>query len=333
MPHNYAPTPVVMTTIPSPDDGDAPTAASVNQSTEALANAIAYLTLLGMKTKVVTATGSIVTPANCGALGFVLHYGGGGGAGYAVAGSTSDNQYSNGGGGGGAALLSIVPVALLPSTTYTVTIGAGGSGGIVGSTTIPTVGGDSIFAQGASELARAQGAGYAFVGTITPSTTLGLVAVPGGPTPSPATAFLHSHVLADGNLILAMPKFPGMGGFGLSSQSNYTPAGYGAASKEGYAGGAPGTSGAPSASKQGGGYGGGGAAGPGGVGGAGGSGGAGNNAGAGGAGVAGTSGAANTGAGGGGGGAGGSGTSAGAGSNGGAGGSGKSILCYFGDAI
>lgn len=42
MPHNYAPTATRLTVVPSPDDGDARTAASVNQSSEALGDGVEW---------------------------------------------------------------------------------------------------------------------------------------------------------------------------------------------------------------------------------------------------------------------------------------------------
>jgi hypothetical protein len=72
-----------------------------------------------------TSTGTFVTPSNCSSVEVFL-VGGGAGGGYARV-STDANYGTAGGGGGGGAVLRRT-LTVVPGTSYTVTIGAGGAG-------------------------------------------------------------------------------------------------------------------------------------------------------------------------------------------------------------
>lgn len=78
--------------------------------------------------QVLTSGTSYTTPAGCTAI-LVEMWGGGGGGGSGGFANTSDTASPGTGGGGGAYLSQYIPVS--PSTTYTVAIGAAGSGGAV----------------------------------------------------------------------------------------------------------------------------------------------------------------------------------------------------------
>lgn len=89
------------------------------------------------KVQAFTSTGTWVAPSNCYSLSLFLVGGGGGGGGAKVA---SNNHVVSGGGGGGASVVKRT-VSITPGTTYTFTIGAGGSGG--STTAAGSVGSDS----------------------------------------------------------------------------------------------------------------------------------------------------------------------------------------------
>jgi hypothetical protein len=195
--------------------------------------------------------------------------GGGGGAG----------GNANGAGGGGASLQNTVPVTVVPGTTYSITIGNGGTGSAGASS--GNDGADTIFGDSLAVFTGASGAGEAL--TQNPGVSVRETEYPG--------VSAQSHL-----------SQPGTGGFGGLYGSYLADDGV-RNLIGGFAGGAAGTQ----ATNHGGG--GGGAAGPQGAGGNGGNGSTG-------AGSAGTSASANTGAGGGGGGGG---TGATAGGDGGSG--------------
>lgn len=248
--------------------------------------------------------------------------GGGGGAGGTSGGAA--NIWSNGGGGGGAAQKDArcnVPVT--PGTSYTVTVGSVGSGGVpdAGGGT----GGDTTFGALATFVGAAGGNNYTTINATTfPSGGLIL-----GGSPNRRTfglnPILFTSLAIKQSFAVHMPQ--GQGGYGsVDTLSDGTAVGqmlHGGPSNGGFTGGGPGSAGTDSGTTHGGGAGGGGGAGFSASGGAGGSGGNGNAAGNGTNGANGTAVAANTGAGGGGGGGGGSASgSPGTGGSGGAGGSG-----------
>ena len=222
--------------------------------------------------------------------------GGGGGQGRAAGGP------NNGSGGGGGAILRVLTVPVVPGTTYTVTIGAGGSGGVYPSPN-PTTGGDTTF----GTLAIFRGASFGSADTAGAETT-----VTSGGMSFKANAGGNAEGSNDPpNFYVAAEAAGGSGGGGQGAglragvAGNDNMSGYGA-----FTGGAAGA-----VSSAGGG--GGGGAGPNGNGGAAGAGAPNVSV----AGVAGTAAASNSGAGGGGGGGGGS--TSGNGGNGGNGGSGQ----------
>lgn len=100
--------------------------------------------------QVFTSTGTWTAPSGCNAVELFL-VGGGGGAGCAV--TTGTNAHEGGGGGGGGEVLKTF-ISVTPGTTYTVTIGSGGSGA-TSSGAAGSVGSDSTF----GALATAQGGG------------------------------------------------------------------------------------------------------------------------------------------------------------------------------
>ncbi len=238
-----------------------------------------------------TSSGSFVCPAGVTLVILVGYGGGGSGAGGRSGGSTGGGAA---GGGGGGSISYTTYVTVVPNTTYTVTIGAGGTA--PAAATNGNDGADTTF----GSLATFKGAGKGYYSSDSKYSVGGL-AVGGVSYGSAAYLNTTQPQTAPGPAI-------GSPGGGYTDSPVFT---YGGANQMGYAGGAQ----ASTVSSYVGGGGGGG--GPGGVGAAGGNG---NNAGTG---VAGSSAAANTGAGGGGGGHGS--TTGGAG---GAGGSGKLIVMW-----
>ena len=315
-------------TIPDASDAKDPT--SVNIALEALGDRTAWLraAIPNLKMEIFTASGTWTAPAST-TFAILVGVGAGGGGGGGATGNGA--VYTCGGGGGGGAQECVTPIAVTPGQAYTVAIGAGGAGGAAnaaGSDGGPTTfqnSGASIFAQFAGG-----GKGQGPSGAAGSSTDF-CFALGGSPVARRSGSLTsHNYVNADPNLFL--PRAPGEGGPGTSSNNPSPQHGLGAAGL-GFGGNA-GTHGAASSPKVGGGAGGGG--GGSGIGtnafGAGVSGGNGGNGGAansGGAGSAGANGAAGSyGGGGGGGGSGGGGTSQGAGGTGGAGGNGYLIVLW-----
>lgn len=323
----YTPTPVELGDITIPADGEDVDAASVNVPLEAIADGVAFLHALGMKSKTFTADGTWNSPANCGAIGFVEMYGGGGGGGGGGRAGTTNTDSGCGGGGGAGAQRVLVAVPLAASTAYTVDVGAGGSAGAV-----ETSGGDGAQSSFGT-IAYARGGGGGCSTADVPAGSGAPRANRGGPV-CQLTAAYYQRVPVVNTSDFAQTMF-GAGGAGMNAASAAGASHVGnrpLTNSGSITGGSAGTHGSTVSTYLGGGGGGGGGAGPEGNGGAGGNGGNGNNAGVGGTGAAGTAAAANTGAGGGGGGCGGQGTSAGTSGVGGAGGSGKVTIYYFGDA-
>lgn len=275
--------------------------------------------------------------------GRVRMWGGGGGGCQSFGGATSGNNVTNNSGpGGGGSLEYELEVPLVPGHTYSVTIGAGGNGGIgvaSGLGTNATDGGDTILTDttAAQEIARARGAarGTGGGGSGEASQTTLNQWMGGSPVRATATNFYERSRVrrvsqdnpAFGVSNALIGPGPGVGG-GTDAWQGF----HGNPSLNGHLGGTPGTNGANtggSGERLGGRGGGGGGGGPGGPGGNGGNGGNSANTPVGGS--PGTSAAANSGAGGGGAGAGGTPTSGGnwaAGASGGNGGSGYFEISY-----
>lgn len=102
-------------------------------------------------TDTVTATGTWVAPAGVFSVTVDAWAGGGGGGKGSFGGNT-------GGGGGGGAYSQQTGIRVTPGVTYTVTVGAGGLGGIIGGAA-STDGGDSWFLSPATVLAKGGGLG------------------------------------------------------------------------------------------------------------------------------------------------------------------------------
>jgi hypothetical protein len=338
MSSTYTPTPVALTSITIPSDGDGPDikAADVNVPFEALADGIAHEGSRAWRSHSWTASGTIVLPSDCSAVLVDMFAGGGcGGNGSKDVPDNGTDSWNAGGGGGGRGGRFRGMLAVTAGHTLTVTVGAGGT--LSGGTT-PTDGSDSTVADGATVLARAKGGRCGANGLeIDTVTTVALVTHGGmagdndGVAPSILNGPGTSQVASTGQDVPGV--LGGQGGQGASSHAWLTSNVRGdGRPADGYAGGAGGNQAGitDSGSYRAGGPGGGGAAGFGGVGGAGGHGGSGNNAGAGGNATAGTAAGANTGAGGGGGGGAGCGSGA-IGDNGvgAAGGSGAVTIHYF----
>lgn len=336
MAHNYVPTPVALTTVPCPDDGDAPVAASVNGAFEELGDGVAYLNQVAIPRidRLTAATGTWTVPAGVTEIEIQAFAGGGGGGGGGAGDNISPTTRSALGGGGGAgSKMAIRRMTVTPGAALTYVNGAGGSAGVGG--TSPSgaggVGGDGADSTfNAVIVARGGGGGYASSAPHT-TTVSQYPRVSGGRSPRGASApYALNEILTvsyGGGPILVDAYCGGQGGAGDIGVGQFASAG--GCSSEGFAGGAAGTPGA-TVTNLGGGGGGGGGAGPGGAGGAGGPGGSGAVV-TGVSGHLGTQGAANTGAGGGGGGAGGQGgTTGGNGEQGRVGGRGAMAIVYFG---
>lgn len=287
--------------------------------------------------KVFLANGSWIAPPGVTYV-ILTGFGGGGAGGSGGLGSTIGANSSCGGGGGGGAQQKTQVAIVVPGTTYTIAIGAGGTafgpqinGGDGNSTSFHDAGYSvAVFWLGA------QG-GMSSAATAVNATREHLG---GGPIYLIDQRYF-TRVDAANYTVDFRNLQPGSGGAGYNyaaviaaaaafSIANESP--YGSSSVEGFAGGYGGVLGSgPNGGHNPGGGGGGGGAGPNGNGGTGGDGGTGNGLGGnGGAGNPGINGAANSGAGGGGGGSGGQGpTSPGVAASGGNGGSGKLTIAWI----
>jgi hypothetical protein len=336
----YTPVAVRITPFTEIVDGEDVTASSVMVPFEACADGTLFATELaeGVDAKVTTrrdvfnASGTWTCPAGVTRVTLQIRGGGGGGGGGAP-GTSATTVSAAGGGGGGASVIRTVDVAVVPTTVYTVTVGAGGAGG-AGGTGTPVAGsngGDTTF----GALATATGACGGQKGkSPVASDVAGSIALGGGPTRLVSSSFATMNpIFVSGVPQPFVSDVPGHGGAARNDTSGFASQ-PGTGSLEGFAGGAAGTIGTLDGSIHGGGGGGGGGAGSA-AGGAAGNGGNGNDTGVGStsAGTAGSAAAANSGSGGGGGGAGGqasAGGTVGVGGAGGAGGSGICIVSYFG---
>jgi hypothetical protein len=319
--------------IQLPTDGDqASMQLGLLSGLQAILDRTQHLALRGMqKVYVFNSTTTWTCPPNV-YLAFVQIFGGGGGgAGGAAGNDGSTNSQAVGGGGGAGAPPPVGRwVSVTPGTTYTITVGAGGTGGSGGTISGPPgAGGDgaaSSLVGGSLDIVGGGGAGgQGAVAAAALANATQLVAVLGGMGVSWAS---NAQPAGDGPWAVStsLPIFPaslGGGGHSFANGAGNYLSWSGFPSQTGQPGGLPGLAGSATSSYMGGNGGGGGGGGPLGVGGQGGGGGNGS-ATAGAIGSVGTAGAANTGAGGGGGGGGGSGgASAGNGAAGEPGGSGQ----------
>jgi hypothetical protein len=101
-----------------------------------------------------TSTGTFATPSNVSSVELLM-YGGGGGAG----GINTENANKTGGGGGGGGVF-MDTITVVPGTSYTVTVGAGGAGGTTGGTT-GSLGTDTTFGALATAFGGGGGGGRA----------------------------------------------------------------------------------------------------------------------------------------------------------------------------
>jgi hypothetical protein len=104
------------------------------------------------KVSTFTSTGTFTAPSNCSSVEITLVGGGGGGGGARYGGNNSMRI----GGGGGGGLVVKKQLSVTPGTSYTVTIGAGGSGGTLSAA--GSVGSDSSFGSLATALGGGSGA-------------------------------------------------------------------------------------------------------------------------------------------------------------------------------
>ena len=258
----------------------------------------------------------------------LIGWGGGGGGGGGQAGDTGADIYVPGGGGGGGSIQHIKVFEPTDGTTYTVTIGGGGTGGTGGNNGAD--GSDTTFDDGTTWFtARGGGGGRTAAETVlSTDTVLTMGGYPVRGMGDKSAGFGDNGLMLKETgvanfqaLRLYMP--PGSGGCGDTYGAHY-----GYHNQHGANGGAGGSKGANAGTAIGGGGGGGGGPGPFADGAAGAAGGAGNATNGGGGGLGGN-GSTNGGAGGGGGGGGGgSPGTPGAGGTGGNGGSGKMFIVY-----
>jgi hypothetical protein len=291
---------------------------------------------------VVNVSGPFIVPAGVTVIGALLVSGSGGGGG-GRGGVTGNASASLGGGGGGAGQEKFTVLGattpLVPGSTLTCNIGAGGAGGAGGTAggnpgAYGSIGGDTTIVQGAT-LARAKGASAGAgagngggAGGTTPSGASFSNTWPSGgagaPTGNITTAINPSLFGGDSVSFLGLgfggPSFSTSGGTVQAAGFDGNPS-----DDSPFAGGVGGTAGT-TATNQGGSGGGGGGAGHTGAGGAGGAGGNGNGAGAG---TAGSPGGASAGGGGGGGGGGGNGSTVGGVGGTGSGGSSGQITFFY----
>lgn len=149
------------TSITIPSDGDVPNAASVNAALEGLADRTAAIQSLRVDS--FTASGTWTCPA--GVTRIVVEGCGGGGAG-GCGGSGAAGGGGGSGSGGGGAIYSSRAITVVPTTVYTVTIGAGGTPSGLGVTwTLAQDGGDSTFGSLATFRGASGGRGAPNYGT------------------------------------------------------------------------------------------------------------------------------------------------------------------------
>lgn len=132
--------------------GGATTRTSVNEAIAAINDLAPLFTALGfsMRFRVFTTSGTWNRPVGC-VFALVIALGGGGGGGGCAA---AANRAGSGGGAGG---LAMTGVDVRDIASATVTVGAGGVGALVGTTT-PTAGGNSSWSGGAVTLTGNGGA-------------------------------------------------------------------------------------------------------------------------------------------------------------------------------
>ncbi len=346
MSHPYSPSPVTLTTLTVPDDGDPRTAASVNGPMQQLADGLFALAAAAITPVVVEydSNGTFTAPSN--ALPFAILEGcGGGGGGGGGGGNPGADAYASGGGGGGGAMLFTRVCTIYPGEAHTVTIGSFGSGGTAG--TAGNAGGDgspgstTIFQRTSplTNLAKFRGAGGGHGGQLTPDPVT-LIHGLGGSSIAPASTEANGILLSDTlrDYYRGCSNYAQFGAHGITSNNTQEEGYDGGPSPEGFTGNSSGTSDtSASGSYHGGGRGGAGGSGPYASGGTGGDGGSPNNAGGGSGGTAGLSaqdvggaGASpNSGAGGGGGGAAGGATGTSVAGLGKSGSNGRLRILYF----
>jgi len=124
---------------------------------------------MSLHEKIFTSSGTWTCPAGVKRVTLIgCGGGGGGGGGYEITNGT--NVWASGGSGGGGAMLRQVEVSVIPNSGYTITIGAGGTGGAATTTALTkaTDGGDTLFyltsTGGDPVLAQFYGAGAGYAG-------------------------------------------------------------------------------------------------------------------------------------------------------------------------
>ena len=128
----YTPSAVALTTLTLPADGENIYAADVNGPLQEVADGVAFLQ--AAKADTITATVSWTCPAGVTSV-IVEGCGGGGGGGAGGAGTATTDRWSTGGGGGGGAPIVTRALTVVPTTAYTLTIGAGGASDADGANT------------------------------------------------------------------------------------------------------------------------------------------------------------------------------------------------------
>lgn len=314
-----------------PDDGDPKTAASYNVGLQALGDRTKYLASQPASYLIeFTSSGTWVAPAGCNSVVIDACGGGGGGGGSGAAGIVAASSGCGGGGGAGA-LRDVRTVLVVPGTTYTITVGAGGNWGGVGSS--GSNGASTSFLGGSTnEVWNGGGGGGATNSTFE---SVASYVYGGSPSPVPVIWVTRDHTVSTAAIAGTIQLSPGSGGAGMNALANSL--GIGGTGNASNVGGAGGNAGASAGGYQGGGGGGGGGAGPFGPGALGGAGGTGDPAGGSSAsysGSVGLSASANSGAGGGGqGGSGSTLTNTGNLNHAGNGGSGRMRITYTKQAV
>ncbi len=191
------------------------------------------------KYAIFSSSGVWVCPPNVFSVNFTMCGGGGGGG-------AGDGGANPGGGGAGAMSIIDCPITVIPGTTYTITVGAGGTGGNPTNTNNATSGGVSSIVGGLISLFVSGGRGgivgpaSAVAAATVPSllgatTTLlsNLQAVAGGqgslPNNNGGNSVFSIGGLSNGSTIggAGGASFLGSGGNGGSASVGATPTGYG----------------------------------------------------------------------------------------------------------
>jgi hypothetical protein len=146
--------------------------AGANSTNNGNNTGIIYAAFTTTEASIISSGTSWTVPANFNSADNIIYLigGGGGGSGSGISGAS---RRAGGGAGGGAAFTRLSNVTLNPNSSYTVAIGAGGSGGVSGSTSTGGNGGITTLNDGTNTYTANGGTGGSINATTTPPTSTG----------------------------------------------------------------------------------------------------------------------------------------------------------------